>query len=64
MTIDPNLLSVTMHLNELERQALELHRSRQIAGEARAHWHKNLLPVVNDWATQVASFFFAPRGSH
>ena len=64
MTIDPNLLSVTMHLRELERQALESHRSRKIADEAKPHRPQDTLRFVNDWTTKVTSFFLAPRPTH
>lgn len=64
MTIDPNPLSVTMHLTELERQALELHRNRQFVDEAKPRRLQNTLRFVNGWATKVTAFLFAPRPTH
>lgn len=65
MTIDPNLLSVTMHLRELDRQALELHRSRQLLNGARSACPQNkTLRFVRDWTTKVTSLVLAPRPTH
>ena len=60
MTIDPNLLSVTMHLNELDREAEAMHRAAE-GNEDTAKKQTVVARVVEDWKAKVAAFSFSPR---
>lgn len=50
MTFDPNPLSIRMHLNDLDRQAQDLQRFRQAAGEEPHRLSLN-------WRARVAELF-------
>ena len=60
MTIDPNLMSVQMHLNELDREAEAMHRAAE--GNDDAAKTRSAAPRrVVDWKAKVADLFLSPR---
>lgn len=63
MTIDPNPLSITMHLKELDHHAEAMHRSRQgTEGEPRRI--QSAPRVVDAWTVKATAFLLALRPTH
>ena len=60
MTIDPNLLSISLHVRELDRQLDEIHRFQQFALN-KPRRRPLTARSAEDWKAKLVNFFFTTQ---